>query len=230
MKTFALLCMLWGGMPSSVYLRVKTPFLKQQNLIPKSNLVAENNAPSIEGYHQKAVQAALEGLSCLKDRANDFTRECMIIIDYSMPSSIPRLLVYDAKTQQVSICMHVAHGRGSGIDRAISFSNEPSSFKSSLGFFKIGESYRGKHGLAFRLIGLEPGINDKAYQRGIVIHSATYVQDKFIQSAGRAGRSLGCPAVSPSDYKKLIPYLQKESLLFIYAPCSDYFQRSRFFR
>jgi hypothetical protein len=181
-------------------------------------------------YHRNAVQSALQGLSCLNGIANDFSKEGMIIIDYSLPSSIPRLLVYDANTHQVTMRLHVAHGKGSGMEQAVSFSNESSSFKSSLGFFKIGESYHGKHGLAFRLIGLEPGINDKAYQRGIVIHTADYVEEKFIQSAGRAGRSLGCPAVSPKGFNKLLPILQKDRLLFIYAPQDDYFQRSRFFR
>ena len=55
---------------------------------------------------------------------------------------------------------------------ATSFSNQSSSYKSSPGFYVTRETYQGKHGLSLKLEGIESGINDKAYQRGIVVHGA----------------------------------------------------------
>ncbi|AXM94418.1 hypothetical protein DVB73_00510 [Pseudomonas plecoglossicida] len=37
------------------------------------------------------------------------------------------------------------------------------------------ESYRGQNGYPLRVKGLEPGFNDNAFDRAIVIHGAPYV-------------------------------------------------------
>jgi hypothetical protein len=230
MKPITLLCMLWGSIASPAFLNLNSPKTDIPIIMPSGNVIEERADVPIELNHSKAIQSALDGLTCLKEKNKHCMKDDLIIIDYSLPSSVPRLIVFDAKMKEVALRVHVAHGKGSGMNQAASFSNEPSSFKSSLGFFKIGDAYQGKHGLAFRLIGLEPGINDNAFQRGIVIHSADYVEEKFIRALGRAGRSLGCPAVSFGDLKRLAPFLQKDRLLFIYAPEPDYFRHSRFFR
>jgi hypothetical protein len=223
MKSIALLCLLFGNLFSANKFNPSIHSL----IKPETNVSISDYSAST---HLAAIQTALNGYSCLQETNHVGSNEYMIIIDYSLPSIFPRLLVYNLKQQRVITRMHVAHGRGSGLNRADFFSNQPASFKSSLGFFKIGEVYIGKHGRSVRLIGLESGINDQALNRGIVIHSADYVEDGFIQSMGRAGRSLGCPAVSASNLNRLMPYLQESACLFIYAPQASYFQQSRFFR
>jgi hypothetical protein len=223
MKTFTLLCMLLGNLSPSKF----SSRLAASNEISSTN---RENPHLTKITHSSAIQNALHGYSCLQETNFSVAAEYMIIIDYSLPSTFPRLLVYDLKNQRICSSMHVAHGRGSGLNLAESFSNQPASYKSCLGFFKIGNMYSGAHGRAVRLIGLEPGINDRTLQRGIVIHAADYVELHFINTVGRAGRSLGCPAVSASNLKVLMPYLQKTAHLFIYAPQAAYFQQSRFFR
>jgi hypothetical protein len=54
-------------------------------------------------------------------------------------------------------------------------SNDPGSKQSSLGLFATAEIYDGQHGRSLRLYGLEPGINDNALARALVIHGADYV-------------------------------------------------------
>jgi hypothetical protein len=66
---------------------------------------------------------------------------------------------------------------------------------SSLGAFTAQETYMGGNGYSLRLAGLEPGFNDRARERAIVIHGAPYVNPATAQLQGRLGRSLGCPAV-----------------------------------
>ena len=43
------------------------------------------------------------------------------------------------------------------------------------------DTYIGKHGISLILDGVEPGINDKAQERAIVMHGADYVSRSFIR-------------------------------------------------
>ena len=109
---------------------------------------------------------------------------------------------------------------------ANSFSNSPSSYKSSLGFYKTLGTYIGKHGYSLKLQGLEQGINDKALERAIVMHGADYVNPSYIPKLGYIGRSLGCPAVSSREATPIINTIKDGSCLFIYSPNNTYQQHS----
>jgi hypothetical protein len=97
-----------------------------------------------------------------------------------------------------------------------------------LGFFQTGEAYQGKHGYSLRLDGLEAGINDQARARAIVIHGADYAKETVAETAGRLGRSLGCPAVPPDLSTPLIKLIKEGSLLFIYGKDPNYLRMSKF--
>jgi hypothetical protein len=227
MKTIVLLFILGVNHPFSL---VSPKLFTEPHLFDLYDLEKKSKDSKKEKAISPAVEKALNAYSCLEYKNQSASSPFITIIDYSLPSNIPRLFVYEIETQKIIFNVNVAHGKASGIQYAQSFSNEPSSFKSSLGFFKIGSTYSGKHGTSVRLEGLEPGINDNALSRGIVIHAADYVADSFIRSQGRAGRSLGCPAVSPKDMIRLLPLLKQSDCLFIYAPQPEYFQRSLLFR
>ena len=115
------------------------------------------------------LRLAAKALSCAAPRADR-----LAVIDYSLPSSEPRRWVFDLARQRLLFKERVAHGRGSGDLQASLFSNRAESFQSSLGLFRTLESYHGRNGYSLRLEGLEPGINDRAYQRAIVIHGAEH--------------------------------------------------------
>ncbi len=122
----------------------------------------------------------------------------------------------------------VTHGKNSGGDLASTFSNRPNSYQTSLGLFRTGATYRGKHGTSLRLEGLEPGINHNSEARGIVIHSAAYADPGVVPSLGRLGRSEGCPAVRPAVAPELIRTLSRGSYVFAYYPQQDWLSSSRF--
>lgn len=119
----------------------------------------------------------------------------LIVVDMSLPSSEKRLWAFDVSNPKAPKLLtkdYVAHGRGSdpkGTGHAIQFSNQVGSNATSLGLYRVGDLYQGKHGVSYELKGLSPGYNDHAMTRHVVLHSAPYM------SATHQGRSLGCPAV-----------------------------------
>ena len=91
-------------------------------------------------------------------------------------------------------------------------------------FILPGETYEGKNGYSLKLEGLERGINDNAFERGIVIHGADYVCDDFVNSQGYIGRSQGCPAVPVEVSRPIINTIKNGTCLFVYHP--SYISRS----
>jgi hypothetical protein len=152
----------------------------------------------------------------------------LTIIDFSKPSTSKRLWVFDLRTRRLLFQEAVAHGRNSGHNMTTAFSNAPESHKSSLGLFRTAESYIGKHGYSLRLDGLEPGVNDRARERAIVIHGAEYVNLAVAQKQGRLGRSLGCPAVRTGISRPLIDAIKEGGLLFAYYPDAGWLSSSTY--
>jgi len=156
----------------------------------------------------RALQTALIALGRLQDDGVPVRSDALMVIDYTKPSTEPRLWVFDLNHSRVLFEELVAHGRNSGGNRAVQFSNQPGSLMSSLGEFLTADTYIGKHGLSLRLQGLEKGVNDKSMERAIVIHAAEYFSERVGRREGRIGRSWGCPAVRPEVSRQLIETVQ----------------------
>ena len=153
-------------------------------------------------------------------------KDIITLIDFSKPSSEERFFVLDLHRKKVLFSSYVAHGRNSGGNFATSFSNVSGSYKSSLGFYLTEETYYGKNGYSLVLEGLEKGINDRAKERAIVIHGASYADPSVIASSGRLGRSLGCPALPLSVSREIIDTIKGGSLIYIYGNNQDYLASS----
>jgi len=136
--------------------------------------------------------------------------------------------VYDLRNRTLLFEDLVSHGRGSGVTMATSFSNQPDSNRSSLGLYKTGETYVGKHGYSLRLDGLERGFNDRARERAIVMHAAEYVNASAAKAQGYLGRSLGCPAVRPEISRQVIDSVKRGGLLFAYYPDPHWLKTSKY--
>jgi len=166
----------------------------------------------------KVFALALEAAASAVERGDAARPETLTVIDYSRPSTERRLWVYDLRTHALLFDELVSHGRGSGRTNATTFSNDPSSNKTSLGLFRTAETYTGHNGYSLRLDGLEPGVNDRARERAIVVHGAPYVNAATAKANGYLGRSLGCPAVRPAIARDLIDAIKGGNLLFAYYP------------
>ncbi len=148
------------------------------------------------------------------------------VVDFSQASTQKRFYLIDMDAKKVLYQNYVAHGKNTGVLNATRFSNILHSNQSSLGFFKTGETYYGKHGLSLKLDGLEKGINHLARKRHIVIHSASYAEESFIKKYGRLGRSFGCPALPSENYAEVIELIKNGTLLFIYSQQTNYLELS----
>ena len=182
-----------------------------------------NLPPSYDVFNR-----ALNGYYKLKKANVVSTKEILTIIDFNRSANEKRLWVIDLKNKKVLFHTLTAHGRNSGAERAQFFSNTRNSNQSSLGFYITGNTYIGKHGTSLKLHGVEPGINDNAEARAIVMHGAEYVSEAHIKKYGRLGRSFGCPAVPVELHEELIDALANKTCLFIYYSDPIYLAQTTF--
>ena len=173
---------------------------------------------NLAGLSQQAFEFAKAGLHKLVEEGKLLNDSIISIIDFSQPSSKKRLFILDLKNYKVLFNTLVAHGRNTGREWASYFSNQNSSYMSSPGFYITRETYEGKNGYSLKLEGVERGINDNAYERGIVMHGAPYVSDAFVNAQGYIGRSQGCPAVPVPVSRPIINTIKNGTCLFIYHP------------
>ncbi|MHC8371362.1 murein L,D-transpeptidase catalytic domain family protein [Pseudomonas sp. MDT1-85] len=192
-------------------------------------------ADSLEAALIKAAPNANAKVIALAVRASQCSRaqsaapaQRLAVIDYSLPSTAQRLWVFDLKQRKLLFHELVAHGRNSGENMARQFSNRNASFATSLGLYRTQSSYVGQNGYSLRMEGLEPGFNDNAFERAIVIHGAPYVSPDLARANGRIGRSLGCPAVRPAIAHQLIDSMKDGQLLFSYYPDQRWLKSSSY--
>src|SRR5215211_5344668 len=157
----------------------------------------------IGDINTKVFATALKAASTAIARGDVKEPGTLTVIDFSRPSTQRRMWVYDLRSRTLLFDELVSHGRGSGATMATAFSNLPESNRSSLGLYRTAETYIGKHGYSLRIDGLEPGINDRARERAIVMHAADYVNENAARAQGYLGRSLGCPALRPEVARRV---------------------------
>jgi hypothetical protein len=188
---------------------------------------AESIARLAPEANREAITLALAAMRCAQKSGVGIDASRLAFIDYSRPSTKPRLWVFDLRSNRLLFEEVVAHGRGSGENLARVFSNVSGSHASSLGLFLTRDTYQGRNGYSLRMEGLEPGINDAAMERAIVMHGASYVDPLFASKQGRLGRSLGCPAVREAVARGVIDVLKDGQFVFAYYPDADWLGRSR---
>jgi hypothetical protein len=173
-------------------------------------------------------EMALGAAGCAVRAGDVSSASTLTVIDYSRPSTEKRLWVFDLRSRALLYEELVAHGQGSGDNKATQFSNDPETHRSSLGLFKVDEPYLGKNGYSLRLDGLETGFNDRARERAIVIHGAAYVSEAVARKQGRLGRSWGCPALDAAVAREIIDRIKGTGLMFAYYPDREWLAQSRY--
>ncbi len=179
------------------------------------------------GLSANAFEQAILGWEKLRTKGLLQNESVLTIADFSQPSTSKRLYIIDLDQNKLLFHTYVAHGRNSGKEKAVAYSNKAKSHMSSPGFYRTEATYNGSNGYSLKLSGLEKGINDNAFRRAIVVHGADYVSESLIESQGYLGRSYGCPAVPSYLAEPIINTIKNGSCLFIHTPVNAYAQKSR---
>lgn len=183
---------------------------------------------SVGDINREVFEMALSAAQCAMRSGDVKDLQTLTVIDYSRPSTQKRLWVFDLRERALLYEELVAHGSGSGMNMATSFSNQPETHQSSLGLFRTDATYTGRNGYSLRLHGLDAGFNDNAYERAIVMHGAPYVDATLAESQGRLGRSWGCPALRAGIAREVIDTVKGNGLVFAYYPDPKWLESSKY--
>ena len=179
--------------------------------LPKSEI-----SPAIENETLvKARQKVTEARSFLAKK--NYTETICFLIDMSLPSGQSRFLVYNLRKDSIQNSALVTHGRCNELWlEGRKYGNTVGCGCTSLGKYRVGKSYYGKFGLAYKLHGLDK-TNDKAFERFVVLHAHDCVPETEVKED--ICQSDGCPTVSPNFLQYLKPIIdrsEKPVLMWIY--------------
>ena len=168
-----------------------------------------------------ALKGKLSGLAVTAKQyaaAHQFSTQFCFLVDMSIASGKPRFFVYNLKKDSVSMEGLVTHGRcNQDWLSGRKYGNAVGCGCTSLGRYRIGNAYRGRFGLAYKLSGMD-STNSNAYSRFVVLHSHQCVPEKPVDP-GAICQSDGCPTVSPGFLQQLsvlIDKSEKPVLLWIF--------------
>ena len=196
--------------------------------VASSAIAIDRSAALHAGVPTDVLNLAMGAVSCGVASGDFQPPPTLTLIDYSLPSTTPRLWVFDLHTGKLLFNELVAHGRNSGDNMATRFSDSMESKESSIGLFRTADTYVGHNGYSLRLDGLEPGFNGHARERAIVMHGAAYVDANTAKANGRLGRSWGCPAVREAVAHQVIDTVRDGGLIFSYYPDATWLKTSKF--
>lgn len=221
LATISLFFILLLGSPASVFI----PEITGEKVTESSSIFSEDVCRKVFeacGLDKKLnyiiFRRAYLGMDALCAPRTDI----LTIIDFTKPACDKRFYVIDLVNRKLLYMTLVAHGKNSGEQYCTRVSNKPKSLQSSPGFFLTAETYSGRHGYSLRLDGMEPGLNDLARARAIVIHGAEYVAQHYVDDVGYIGRSFGCPALPLELNQKIIDRIKGGSCLYIHTNDKNY--------
>ena len=176
------------------------------------NSVNHLGETEVSKINQKAVELKKFVLG------KSFSKKFIFLVDMSLPSGKNRFFVYDISKDSIIKTSLVAHGSGdNGFSLTPKFSNQKESGCTALGKYRIGKSYAGRFGTAYKLYGLDSS-NSNAFSRNIVLHSYNCVPGQETYPYPICN-SRGCPMVAPAFLKQLQPIIDKSQepiLLWIF--------------
>ena len=174
-----------------------------------SNRLGETEILKLSGKVIELKKMALE---------KEFNTQFAFLVDMSLHSGKNRFFVYDISKDSIVKTSLVAHGSGNdGFSLHPRFSNQEESSCTALGKYRVGKSYPGRFGTAYKLHGLD-STNSNAFNRNIVLHSYSCVPEQETYPYPICN-SRGCPMVSPAFLKQLQTIIDKSKqpvLLWIF--------------
>ncbi len=199
--------------------RLVSPLPSRKSILEKSTVSSE-----ISSYRDALVKSGADprgvdnALKYFESHRNTFKNQRYIsLMDATKKSSDEPYFLLDTQTLKVKR-YDVSYGRGSvagmnGIPTKFSKANVSGSYQTPPGALLVGEMTSGSsHSRVTLLRGLEER-NKATLSRSVIMHDANYVR--------YGGRSWGCPAFDPKDFRQIQPLISGGSFLYIYSPYAD---------
>ncbi len=184
---------------------------------------------------RSAMRSLCYHYSCLKL----YKPYLVTIVDFTKPSNEKRMWIVDIKKRKLLLGspFHVGHGKGGGKMQSgkrapkntsdsipKNFSNQTGSYLSSLGAFvtlnickkPLGKFSDNKDRITLKIDGLDGSVNNRAFNRGIYFHAASYVKPK--ENPKHVGCSHGCFVTQERINEKIIPVIKNGSFVYAYGP------------
>jgi hypothetical protein len=150
-------------------------------------------------------------------RQNGYNDVICFLVDMSQSSGKNRFFIYDLKKDTLKNSGLVTHGRcNEDWLEGRKYGNTVGCGCTSLGKYRIGQSYNGRFGLAYKLFGLEK-TNENAFKRFVVLHAHECVPELEVKD--EICQSDGCPTVSTGLLQYMRPIIdrsKKPVLLWIF--------------
>ena len=183
-------------------------------------------ARSAPELNPTVLKSALSAVQCAVNNGEERS-DRLAVIDYSQPSTARRLWIFNLRKKTLVLRDLVAHGAKSGekLRHAIFQSRRQPPIQP--GFVPHPGELPG-HPRLLRMDGLEPGFNDQARDRALVIHAADYVNPAWSRREGRIGRSQGCPAVRPQVARQVVDKLKDGQFMFSWYPDQRWLKSSTY--
>lgn len=205
-------------LPTSAILSICILYFSFARPTPEPPTPPSNNPEA--AWRQALRDRAGEAATFTKDKG--YNTRIAFLLDMNIPSGSPRFFVYDLQADSIRMSGLVTHGScNEWWLSKIKYSNVVGSGCTSLGKYKIGQSYQGRFGLAWKLHGLDAR-NSNAFKRYVVLHGHECVPETA--SDEDICQSLGCPTIAPSflqSIKPVINHSNKPVLLWIYDSSHD---------
>ena len=93
-------------------------------IINDSKVIYDELHLAATGLSEKAFDYAYKGYQCLTKKQKLANTDILAICDFSQSSNKKRLYILDLANNKVLLTTYVAHGRGSGAEYAMRFSNK----------------------------------------------------------------------------------------------------------
>lgn len=191
------------------------------NYVSVSDNRSTDESPWSDLTNSKAEKYAIKAYYKAKEN-NQTSSNIVTFVDFTKPSTAKRLWVIDVSKHKIVFNTYVTHGTNSGKGvYATSFSNKSGSLQSSIGVYKTGYVYTGKHGKSLKLHGLEY-TNNNAFSRAVVVHPASYIGN------GKTGHSWGCFGLPTDVSSSIINSIKDGSILVAYYPDSSWISNSKY--
>ena len=182
-------------------------FISLLFLIASCGTNAIKDTENKEAERQERLEIkSIEALKFCKE--NQFDTTYCILIDMSIHSGKYRFFVWDFANNKILDEGLCCHGSCANIDLPEGtelpyFTNQPSSYCSSLGKYKIGKRGVSSFGIKvnYKLHGLE-ATNNNAFDRVIVLHSFSDLENYEVYPE-EIIESWGCPTIS-DDYLRRV--------------------------